>query len=465
MARILVVDDKLNVLKLFVRMLQKEHTVETASTAESALEQLAGEEFDLVVTDVRMPGMDGLALLERVRRFGPDTEVVVMTAYATVEQAVQAMKAGAFHYVTKPFQAEALLLVVERALERRRLRRTNLALRRTLGGSIGERPILGKSSAIRGVLELLDRVKATDTRVLVTGETGTGKELVARAVHEGSPRREAAFIPVHCGAIPRDLLESELFGYVQGAFSGAIRSSEGLLGAAQGGTLFLDEVSELQPDLQVKLNRLLQEGEARPVGGSAPHQVDVRFVAASNRDLAEDVRRGRFREDLYFRLNVFPIRVPALRERPEDIPVLAEHFLRFYANRLGKPVLLMEPGALALLQGYAWPGNVRELEHLVERAVLLADGDILDQAAFPDLSAATPRAEQARDANASSGPLSYKGYMNQTARASARRYLVELLRRTAGNVTEAAREAGIERESFHRMLRRHDLGAKEYRSG
>ncbi len=392
MARLLVVDDEPS-MRVFLEVLLTKagHTVEMASDPAAANRVLAAQtDLDLVLTDLRLGKKSGLDILKKVKAERPDTEVIVMTAYASDEGDLQAMRMGAYDYVAKPFKNDELLLLVGKALEKRALAqqgrflaRDNELLREQLAARGRFEQMVGRSPAMQSVFSLIEKVAAARTTVLITGESGVGKELVARAVHQRSPRSTAPFVPVNCGAIPEGLIESELFGHAKGAFTGAAGAKQGLFMAARDGTLFLDEVGELPPALQVKLLRALQERTIRPVGDTSDVEVDVRLVAATNRDLEAEMRGGRFREDLYYRLNVVQIRVPPLRERREDVSPLAEHFLRRFAAEHRRPVLTLSPEARRRLDEYSFPGNVRELENLMERAVTLASGPEITLEALP----------------------------------------------------------------------------------
>ena len=374
MAHILIVDDEKNYRIVLTRLLEEAgHRVTAAENPFAALELLQRETVALILSDLRMPKMDGMEFFRRVREQYEDVPFIILTAFATVETALQAMKAGAFDYLTKPFKNEEILLAAAKALDYARLRRENDLLRRQLEAGSG-RELIGRSPAIRVLLEDIARVAPAPSSVLVTGESGTGKELVARALHRASQRKQSALISVNCAAFAENLLESELFGHERGAFTGATERKRGLLEMADGGTLFLDEIGELSLSLQPKLLRLLQEKRFRRVGGNSEIDCDVRVVAATNRDLPERIADGSFREDLYYRLNVVTLHLPPLRERSEDIGVLALHFLNRYARELGRPVTSFAERTLQLLQGYSWPGNVRELQNTIERGVLFCRG-------------------------------------------------------------------------------------------
>ncbi len=374
-ASVLVVDDKENMLKLFAKILGEEHNLSTAGDGSKALALIAEHEYDVVVTDLKMPGASGFTVLESVKARWPETEVVLMTAYGSVPDAVEAIKQGAYDYIQKPFDPDAAALVVARALERRRLRAQTVSLRKELEGVNSFHNMIGKSPPMHEVYGLLERAAGLDVTVLLTGETGTGKELAARAVHYHSERKHNRFVPVNCGALPSELVESELFGHAKGAFTGASATKPGLFEEANRGTLFLDEVGELPLPVQVKLNRALQDKEIRRVGENTPFSVDVRIIAATHRNLQAMIEDGAFREDLYYRLAVIPLDLPPLRERPEDIPELAERFFLKAKEKHGRPDLTLPASLLAHFGGYRWPGNIRELENVIERLVVLTRGN------------------------------------------------------------------------------------------
>ncbi len=372
---ILIVDDDAANLASLGKVLRREQLdVREASHGREALDLLREQPASVVITDFQMPGMSGLDLLRSIRAISPETEVILITAYGTIEMAVDAMKQGAYDFVVKPFKRHDIVRPVRRALEKYALIEENRRLRNELERTLGVREIIGQSPLMRDTLELVDQVAPSSATVLVTGESGTGKELVARAIHSGSRRSGKPFVAINCAAIPDSILESELFGYERGAFTGAVQRREGRFERAHTGTLFLDEIGEMAPHVQVKLLRVLQEGEIERLGGTQPIMVDCRIVAATNRDLAAEVRDGRFREDLYYRLNVITVELPPLRDRPEDVPLLAHHFLGKYAEKNGKEMLGITSEAMTLLASYKWQGNVRELENVMERAVVLARG-------------------------------------------------------------------------------------------
>jgi DNA-binding NtrC family response regulator len=372
---ILVVDDDDANRVTLERILAREgYHVVHASGGREAMDRLREERVDLVLTDLKMPGMSGIDLLKAGRKVDPDLEVVVMTAYGTVETAVEAMKEGAYDFVAKPLKRMELVTTLQKALEKRGLQVENRRLREQLA-AVGEGEIIGRSETMRALLDEIEQVAPSHATVLLTGESGTGKSRLARLLHRMSRRREARFVSVNCGAIPETLLESELFGYERGAFTGAVARKEGRFDLAKGGTLFLDEITETRPQVQVRLLRVLQDGEYERVGGTETLQSDARIVAATNRDIPREIAEGRFREDLFYRLNVIPLTVPPLREHPEDIPLLAQHFVARFGQKNGKPNLALTPDAIEVLSTWRWPGNVRELENAMERAVVLCRAD------------------------------------------------------------------------------------------
>jgi len=385
METILIIDDEKNYLLVLETLLADAgYEVITSDDASEALEVATSHDLDLVITDMRMPGLDGMEFLAQLRDFQPEIPVIMMTAYATVEKAVEAMKRGAFDYITKPFKNEELILTIRKALEMHRLKRENLLLSQELQERFKFGNIVGKSEVMLQVYEIIEKVAQTRASVLITGESGTGKELIAKAIHFNSPRSDKPFVSVNCSALPETLLESELFGHERGAFTGAVTRRKGRFELAHNGTLFLDEVGDMSSALQVKLLRVLQEMRFERVGGTATLQVDARLVAASNRDLKREVELGRFREDLYYRLKVVHLEVPPLRERRDDIPLLVQHFLRKVARANGLPVKSVSHDALKFLYNHDWVGNVRELENVIERAVILCDGDEIRPQDLPE---------------------------------------------------------------------------------
>jgi DNA-binding NtrC family response regulator len=420
-----------------------------AGSAEDALAQLRDHDFGAVLSDIRMPGMTGVEMLGEVRDLRPETPVILMTAFGSIDSAVEAMRAGAFDYVTKPFNREAVRVALERAFEHRELEAENRRLRRAVDQTSSFGELLGASPAMREICALIRRVSSSASSVLITGESGTGKEVVARTTHFTGARARGPFVPVNCTAIPEGLLESELFGHVRGAFTGAHTSKRGLFEEATGGTLFLDEIGDMGAGLQGKLLRVLQDHEIRPVGGNHSVKVDVRIIAATNKDLRAEMESGRFRSDLYYRLNVIPIHIPPLRERPEDVQLLAEGFLKSHAS--GEPRRL-SVAALDSLKRRRWEGNARELENALERALALSDGPVLEPDDFPTL-------ETGREKK-SSGPDDVFARITER-RLSLRElkdwYIDEVLRATSGNKVQAARILGINRRTLYRRGERVDV--------
>jgi two-component system response regulator PilR (NtrC family) len=442
-ARILVVDDEQSMrefLEIFFR--REGFGVVTTGDVDTALVAIESDDFDVVISDVKMPGRTGLDLLQVVKEVSPETVVIMITAFATTETAIAAMKQGAYDYVTKPFKVDELRLVVEKALEKKLLTTENRRLRTELRTQLRSRSLVGTSSAMQKVYDLIGQVAGTKTNVLISGDSGTGKELVARAIHDQSERRESPFVAVNCGAIPENLLESELFGHVRGAFTGAVQSKAGLFEMADEGTLFLDEIGELPQSLQVKLLRVIQDKTLRRVGGTGDHRVDVRIVAATNRKLEEEVAAGRFRDDLYYRLNVIQIALPPLRDRMEDVPLLMQHFIEKYALEAGKEVQGISDAATERILAYDFPGNVRELENMVERAVALSrDGAIGLETLPPTIL--DPKKAEGRSRLPTEG-----GSLEEMVNEYERSLLGEALERCGGVKKKAAAFLGISFRSF-----------------
>ena len=462
MARILVVDDERSMREMLEILLRKAgHTVVLEEDVPAACGRLADDEFDLVITDLRLGTRSGIEVLERTKARWPHTEVVMITAYASTENAVQAMRLGAYDYVIKPFKVDEISVVVQKALEKRALVRENASLKKQLDERTRVGNLLGKSAAMRELFSLIERVAPARTTVLVTGESGVGKELVARAIHERSPRAEKPFVAVNCGAIPEGLIESELFGHEKGAFTGATQAKPGLFELADGGTLFLDEIGELPLHVQVKLLRALQQRTVRSVGGVKDVEVDARIVAATNRDLADEVKAGRFREDLYYRLNVIGLKVPPLRARREDVLLLAEHFLRRFGEEQGRTLHLSREAQAALLD-YDFPGNVRELENLMERAATLSPDEEIDPDVFPPQlrthGGAVSVHSAAIDDDGDLPPgFDLQGWLD----ACERRMLERALAQSGGNKTEAARLLGITFRSIRYRLAKFEMDMAE----
>jgi len=447
-ARILVVDDERSMqefLEIFFR--SEGYDVVTTGEVDTALLHLENDDFDVIISDIQMPERSGIELLHAARDITPEAVVIMITAFASTETAISAMKEGAYDYVTKPFKVDELRIVVEKALEKKQLSSENRRLRKELRSQTRDRSIIGNSSAIRRVSELIAQVADSKANVLISGESGTGKEIVARAIHRGGTRSDKPFVAVNCAAIPETLLESELFGHVKGAFTGAVQNKAGLFEAANGGTLFLDEVGELTLAVQVKLLRAIQEKCFRRVGASSDTQADVRIIAASNRRLEDEVASGHFREDLYYRLNVIEIPIPPLRERSEDIPLLVTHFIEKYATELENPVSHATDEAMARLMEYRFPGNVRELENVIERAVALSRSDAIDIDSLPPAVLSPAGCAEAPRITSSTG-IDLEAMLNEYERGLLR----EALRAANGVKKKAAQLVGVSFRSFRYRL-------------
>ncbi|HXH84968.1 MAG TPA: sigma-54 dependent transcriptional regulator [Candidatus Tectomicrobia bacterium] len=449
---VLVVDDDHGVRESFRLILEDAYDVLDAADGAAALEVLRGTDVDLVLLDIRLPGADGIEVLERIKALDDGIEVVLVTAVKTVRTAVAAMKLGAFDYLTKPFEEDELLGIVRRALDKRALEREVAFLRSELERRRDFDELVGQHRTMQRLYRLIDQVARTTTTVLITGESGTGKELIARAIHRRSPRRDRPFVAVNPAAIPDTLIESELFGHERGAFTGALQRRLGRFELAQGGTLFLDEIATLRPEMQTKLLRVLQEREIERVGGTRTIRIDVRIIAATNADLPAAVAAGKFREDLFYRLNVVPLAVPPLRARPDDVPLLAEHFLRRYREQFGKRVEAFSTEALAVLAAHRWPGNVRELQNVIERCVVLAEGPEIGVEDLPlELSLAPAE-----------GVAEGLSLADATDRFE-RQIVLRTLERVQGNVSEAARVLGVHRNSLKARLARWNMRRRAQR--
>ena len=452
--RILIIDDEEDMLENCSRILDRlgyESLLE--SDGNKGVARFEQEHPVLTLTDLRMPGMDGIEVLRAIRRLDPEALVILFTAFATVETAVEAVKEGAFDYIPKPFSADQLRLVIERALTQRRLLEENRRLREQLTETYRFENIVGQSRPMVQVYDLVKKVSASEANILILGESGTGKELIARCIHANSPRGARAFVPVDCASLPEHLLESELFGHEKGAFTGAVTTRQGLFEEANGGTIFLDEVGDIPLPLQAKLLRVLQERQVRRVGGNRFLDVDVRVISATHQNLGAMVQEGTFREDLFYRINVIPLPLPLLRERPGDIAILAYHFLRRYAAQSGKEVKGITPETLELLEAYPWPGNVRELQNVIERAVVLAEGEMLSPAELPS----SLRLPQKAPATMVADHLSLKKAKKQWIESFEREYLITLLKKHQGNISQAAKTAGVDRKTIHRLLKRYRI--------
>ncbi|MFP4477460.1 MAG: sigma-54-dependent transcriptional regulator [Desulfatibacillaceae bacterium] len=458
---ILIVDDEKDLLRLLRRSLAPDLgcRVDTAESGEAALHRLGENAYDLVLVDIRMHGMDGLELLELIKRDDPDQTVVMMTGHGTIDMAVAAMKSGAHDFVTKPFEHDALVIRLEKALERSRLLRENARLHRECSGRTAFGDMVGKSPAMHRVFETIRTVAQADLTVLVTGESGTGKELAARAVHSLSPRAAGPFIAINCPTVPENILESELFGYKKGAFTHATGNRAGLFQEAQGGTIFLDEIGDITPATQTKLLRVLQEKEIKPLGDTRTVRVDVRIVASTNQDLREKMRRGEFREDFFYRLNVLPVEMPPLRKRREDIPLLAAHLVARHCREMGKEEKRLSPELVQALAARHWEGNVRELENVVVQGILFSRGSEITPAdvGLPKAGAATSAVLE------DVAEKTYREAKEQVLTSFNNSYIGRLLEKTGGNVSQAARLCGLERQNLQQIMRRYGVDADRFR--
>ena len=461
-ARILVVDDEEIVLRSCLRALgDSGYQTEGVQSGAEALAKIEDGRFDVLILDIMMPRMDGIEVLRRVKETHPDVEIIMITGLAQIDTAVSAMKLGAFDYLPKPFDPDELKLAVERALERRRLLQENLTLKSEVSSRYRLENIIGASPRMQGVYRLIAKCAPTNSTVLLTGENGTGKELVARAIHYNSLRKDGPFVPVDCNALSENLLESELFGHVKGSFTGAVASKRGLFEAARGGTLFLDEIGNISLPTQAKLLRVIQEREFRAVGDTRSQEADVRIIAATNKDLVAMVKAQTFREDLYYRVNIFPIHVPPLRERREDIPALAFHFLNIFSRELGRKATGFSDGAMSLLASHGWPGNVRELENTVQRALILAGDGLIRRAHLAGIADSAPRAEQEVPRTGEALKQAKKAAREKSVEGLEREFVLEALRRNAWNVTRSAGETGMQRANFQALMKKHRIHIRD----
>ncbi len=448
--RILVIDDEDSIREYLSMMLEREgYEVQAASDGQKAMKLSKRESFDAVITDIQLPGMTGIEILSSFKDSDPTVPIIIVTGHASQESAIEALNLGAFYYLLKPVSNEELKQVVRNALEVKQLRTEKNDLERALHHPTQGREMIGESTEIHSVFGIIDRVAKTASTVMLRGESGTGKELVARAVHAGSSRAAERFVSINCGALPETLLESELFGHVKGSFTGAVRDKRGLFVVADGGTFFLDEVGETSLAIQVKLLRVLQEREVVPVGGTKPTKVNVRVIAATNADLERQVQEGKFRADLYYRLNVIPITIPPLRDRRDDIPLLVDHFLK----KLTGEEKTVADGAMEILTSYDWPGNVRELENIIERAVILADGDSITAESL-NVSIFPERLRKRARVGGGTGDLGVSGI---TLDELERRYLLQTLEETSWKKKQAAEILGINPSTLYRKLQRYGM--------
>ena len=459
--RILVVDDEPIVCESCKRILDEEgYEVDVALSGQEAFEKMKRDTYDVVLTDLKMPGIDGMEVLRTLRKDYPETMVIMITGFSTVETAVEAMKLGAFDYIPKPFTPDEVSIVVKKAIERKSLLLENIYLRSELQEKYGFHNIVGKSKKMQEVYRTIVKVAPTDRTVMIYGQTGTGKELVARAIHYNSPRKDKPFVPVDCAVLAENLLESELFGHIRGSFTGAVTTKPGLFEVAEGGTVFLDEIGNISLSIQAKLLRVLQEREFTPVGGTTPKKVDIRIIAATNKDLEKMIKEETFREDLYYRLNIVPITLPGLKERQEDIPMLAMHFLNKYAEEMGKSIKGFTPAAMEKLVRYAWPGNVRELENIIERTIVMSEGEMVQPEHLPLPS---EKADAEIEVPETSEELKEikKQLREKAVEDVEKAFILRALERNHWNVTRAAEEVGMLRPNFQAMMRKYGLRARE----
>jgi DNA-binding NtrC family response regulator len=445
--KVLVVDDDPNtryLIEVFCR--NEDYELVMASNGKEAIDTIHNNDVNIVVTDIRMPELSGEAVLDAVRKHNPEIPVIIMTSYGTIEDAVHFLQAGAHDYITKPLTREAFCLRIRRAMEKLNMSQEITRLKSTLKAYTDRDHVIGNSKAMREVIEKLPAIAQTDVSVVVYGESGTGKELIARTIHYFSRRASKPFIPVNCGALPENLLESELFGYKKGAFTDAQTDNNGLVDEANSGTLFLDEIGEISQKVQVKLLRFLQEKEIKPLGSTKTKRVDVRIVSATNRDLAAAIPAGTFREDLYYRLNIVPINIPPLRERKEDIPLLANHFLRKFAEEYNKEIREISPLALQKLAGHDWPGNIRELENKIQQTLVVATRDVI----------------QPEDIDLPGELHTFKEEKAKIVSEFESGYIVKMLSLNSGNITRAAKAAGMDRKNFWQLMKKYKLEAKDY---
>lgn len=460
--KILVVDDENDMLTLLRRIITENtnHQVAVEASAFKALALLKTHSFDLLFTDLKMPGIDGIKLLEKTKAISPDTAVVVMTAYGTIDTAVEATRKGAYDFITKPFRRERILLTIEKVMKWQKVLGENEILRQALADKGGFGTMLGSSPVMKDIFERIRQVAPTEGTILITGASGTGKELVARAIHQHSSRKEEKLVTINCTTIPENVMESELFGHVKGAFTGAWKDKKGLIEAAHGGTLFLDEIGDLKQPMQTKLLRLLQEGEYKPVGSEVVRNADIRFVAATNHDLRADIREKRFREDLYYRLNVVNFHMPLLRERREDIALLSHYFLKKYAATNKKDIGEISPSAMQMLMRYVFPGNVRELQNIIERGVIFCRSDTLK---LQDLAMNDDHEPFIEELDRDVLGLPFKEAKDKVVKIFHSKYMQALLSESCGNVSKAAETAGIQRQYLHRLMKETGINADDFR--
>lgn len=453
--KILIVDDQVSFCNHIQTVLEMEgYQADAAHNAGQALATLSSQSFDILLTDMKMPGMDGLALFKKARKIDPDISGIIMTAYGSISSAVASIKHGATDYLQKPFEPESLIMVIEKTVRERQMLKEIRDLRREVNQKYAFGNIIGKNHKMQAIYELIKKVSNSDARVFITGETGVGKELVAKAIHFNSQRKNRPFVSINCGALAETLLETELFGHERGAFTGAIRRKEGKFEYARGGTVFLDEVGDISTGMQVKLLRVLQEKQLERVGGNQPVNVDVRIISATNQDIKEKIKASEFRIDLFYRLNIVHIHIPPLRERIEDIPLLVNHFIREFNKNLNKNILNITTEALSQLMKHTWPGNVRELENVMERAFVTTDGDTIETIILPhDIQ----HSDASNPLPAADIDIPFKVARSMVEKRFEKAYILAALKRYQGNVSRAAKETGINPRTLWRKIKEHDL--------
>ncbi len=460
--RILIVDDEEIVVRSCRRILSDDcYVLDSVQNGMDALKQVDENSFDIIILDVMMPKMDGLQVLQQVKERHPDIEVIMMTGLSEIQTAVKAMKLGAFDYLSKPFDPDELKHVVDRALERRKLLQENRNLKSEVSSKYRFENIIGSSPQMQAVYSLIAKCAPTNSTVLITGESGTGKEMIARAIHYNSLRKDQPFVTVDCNTLSEHLLESELFGHLKGSFTGAVANKRGMFDVADNGTLFLDEFGNIPLSTQAKLLRVIQEREFRAVGNTNTQKTNVRLITATNKDLKAMVLEGKFREDLYYRINVFPINSPALRERRDDIPALAFHFLKIFCNEVGKSVSEISDGAMSLLMNYGWPGNVRELENTMQRAVILASDNIIRQAHLASIIDTSSRLDPEVPRTSDDLKRIKKIVREKSVEEVEKLFIQETLKRNASNVTRSAEETGMQRSNFQALMKKYNIRVRD----
>lgn len=460
--RILIVDDEKDMLVLLKRIVTEKtnHIVETEYNPLKVIELLKKHQFNIIITDLKMPKMDGIAILDMVKNIQPSAVVVIMTAYATIETAIEATRKGAFDYISKPFLKERILLTIDKAMEWQKLTQENVSLRKSIQYKKESLPIIGSSPATLSIIKMIDQVAKSTATILISGESGTGKELVARAIHYNSDRKEKPFITINCTAMPEQIIESELFGHVKGSFTGAWKDKRGIVQEADQGTLFLDEIGDLNIAMQAKLLRLLQEGEYKPVGGLTTKQADIRFVVATNQDLKKLIEAKQFREDLYYRLNVINLHMPPLRDRKEDIPILAHHFLKKFNSLNDKKISTIAPEAISALMSKSWPGNIRELENCIERGVILCQSDTIK---ISDILPQEPVAHTSPLFDHNIYTLPFKEAKEIIIKTFHNKYINWILQQNKGNISKAAEQAELQRQYLHRLIKEENINAEIFK--